>query len=79
MSDARNPWRDDALGEVEIARRPGRWMGRRKLDVVAFVLDETDTALSDPSRSFATSYLDPDLGFELLGGKFEQFGFTGLS
>lgn len=59
--------------------RPRGFIRKRKLDLIGRILDEANQALANPSRSMKECRITQDVGYELLSGKWEMGGFSGLS
>ncbi|OUO55141.1 hypothetical protein B5F76_00560 [Desulfovibrio sp. An276] len=59
--------------------KPRGFIRKRKLDLISRILDEADHALANPSRTMKECRITEDVGYELLSGKWEMGGFSGLS
>lgn len=51
----------------------------RKLELIRIIVEEARQALEDKARDTGTSHISQDLGYELISGKWEMGGFSGLS
>ena len=62
-----------------VINKPRGFIRKRKLDLIRRILDEANLALENPSRSLKECRITQDVDYELLSGKWEMGGFSGLS
>lgn len=62
-----------------VINKPHGFIRKRKLDLIHRILDEASLALENPARTMKDSRMPQDVGYELLSGKWELGGFSGLS
>lgn len=62
-----------------VINKPRGFIRKRKLDLISRILDEADQALANSSRTMKECRITEDVGYELLSGKWEMGGFSGLS